>query len=107
DPAQLANNYVKGPNGQLVPVSTFGTLAKKTTPRSLNRFQQLNAVKLGGVAIRPLDDALGFLEREAAKILPKGYTVGYTGESRQLRVESSKFLPAFTLALILIFLVLA
>ncbi len=104
---QLENNYVKGPNGQLVPLSTFATLKKKTEPRSLNRFQQLNAVKLSGVAIRPLDEALRYLEGEAAKILPKGYTLEYTGESRQLRTEGNKFLPAFILALTLIFLVLA
>jgi multidrug efflux pump len=106
-PDQLENNYVKGPNGQLVPVSTFATLKKTTEPRSLNRFQQLNAVTLSGVAIRPLDEALRFLEAESARILPRGYTVDYTGESRQLRVEGSKFLPAFLLALTLIFLVLA
>ena len=35
---------------------------------------------------------------EAAKILPKGYKLDYTGESRQLRVEGNKFLPAFVLA---------
>ncbi len=104
---QLENNYVKGPNGQLVPLSTFATLKKKTEPRSLNRFQQLNAVKLSGVAIRPLDEALRYLEDEAARVLPKGYTVDYTGESRQLRTEGNKFLPAFILALTLIFLVLA
>ncbi len=106
-PDQLEDNYVKGPNGQLVPLSTFATLKKKTEPRSLNRFQQLNAVKLSGVAIRPLDEALRYLEGEAAKILPKGYTLEYTGESRQLRTEGNKFLPAFILALTLIFLVLA
>ena len=104
---QLESTYVKGPNGQLVPLSTFATLKKKTGPRTLNRFQQFNAVKISGVAIRPLDEALRFLETEAAKILPRGYKVDYTGESRQLRVEGSKFVPAFTLALILIFLVLA
>jgi multidrug efflux pump len=104
---QLENTYVKGPEGRLVPLSTFATLEKKTGPRSLNRFQQFNAVKISGVAIRPLDEALRFLEKEAAGILPKGYRVDYTGESRQLRVEGNKFLPAFLLALILIFLVLA
>ncbi|MEI6781236.1 MAG: efflux RND transporter permease subunit, partial [Verrucomicrobiota bacterium] len=88
---QLESTYVKGPNGQLVPLSTFATLKKKTGPRSLNRFQQFNAVKISGVAIRPLDEALRFLETEAAKILPRGYKIDYTGESRQLRVESSKF----------------
>jgi multidrug efflux pump len=105
--SQLSDTYVKGPNGQLVPLSTFATLNKKTGPRSLNRFQQFNAVKLSGVATVPLDQALKFLEDEAAKILPKGYKIDYTGESRQLRGEGSKFLPAFTLALVLIFLVLA
>jgi len=106
-PEQLEDLYVKGPNGQLVPVSTFATLKKRTEPRSLNRFQQFNAVKISGVAIRPLDEALRFLEQEARRILPEGFRVDYTGESRQLRVEGSKFLPAFLLALTLIFLVLA
>jgi multidrug efflux pump len=107
DPGQLENNYVKGPGDRLVPLNTIATFEKKTTPRSLNRFQQLNAVKISGVAIRPLDEALRFLEAEATKILPQGYKLDYTGESRQLRVEGNKFLPAFVLALTLIFLVLA
>ena len=47
------------------------------------------------------------MEDEAARILPKGYVIDYTGESRQLRTEGNKFLPAFNLAVILIFLVLA
>lgn len=104
---QLKDVYVKGPNGQVVPLSTFATLKKKTGPRSLNRFQQFNAIKISGVAIRPLDEALTFLEKESAKILPKGYKIDYTGESRQLRVEGNTFLPSFILALVLIFLVLA
>ena len=77
--------------------------SRKTTPRALNRFQQLNAVKISGVAVRPLDEALKFFEGEAALMLPKGYTLDYTGESRQLRTEGNKFLPAFVLAVVLIF----
>jgi len=104
---QLGNNYVRGPGGKLIPVSTFAHFAKHTTPRTLNRFQQLNAVIISGVAIRPLDEALKFLENESAKILPEGYKLDYTGESRQLRTEGNKFLSAFVLAIVLIFLVLA
>jgi multidrug efflux pump len=104
---QLKNIYVTGPNGRLVPLSTMATIRNSTVPRSLNRFQQLNAVVISGVAIRPLAEALRFLEDEAARILPKGYLIDYTGESRQLRTEGSRFLPAFGLAVILIFLVLA
>ncbi len=106
-PDQLQNIYVTGPNGNLVPLSTVTALRETVVPRSLNRFQQLNAVKISGVAMRPLDEALRLLEDEARKILPKGYVLDYTGESRQLRTEGNKFLPAFALAIVLIFLVLA
>jgi len=107
NPDQLRNIYVTGPGGQLVPLSTIATIENRTVARSLNRFQQLNAVSISGVSVRPLDEALRFLEDEAAQILPKGYVLDYTGESRQLRTEGNAFIQAFTLAVILIFLVLA
>ncbi len=104
---QLRNIYVTGPDGGLIPLSTVATLRHSTVARSLNRFQQLNAVKISGVAVRPLDEALRFLEDRAAEILPRGYILDYTGESRQLRTEGNQFLPTFALAIVLIFLVLA
>lgn len=107
NPDQLKDIYVSGPEGRLVPLSTVARVENTTVPRSLNRFQQLNAVKISGVALRPLDQALSFLEGEAREILPKGYVLDYTGESRQLRTEGNKFLSAFGLAVTLIFLVLA
>jgi multidrug efflux pump len=107
NPEQLKDIYVTGPDGTLVALSSIATIKNSVAPRSLNRFQQLNAVKISGVAIRPLDESLRFLEDEAAGILPKGYVVDYTGESRQLRVEGNKFGPAFLLSILLIFLILA
>jgi multidrug efflux pump len=107
NPEQLKDVYVTGPGGQLVKLAAIAKIKDSVTPRSLARFQQLNAVKISGVAVRPLDQALRFLEDEASRILPKGYTIDYTGESRQLRTEGDKFLPAFLLAVVLIFLVLA
>ena len=108
-PDQLSQIYVKGSSNQLVPLSTFATLKTTTEPRSLNKFQQLNAVRIQGV-IPPnvsLDQALTFLENAAREILPQGFTVDYAGESRQLRVEGSRFLGTFALSAILIYLVLA
>jgi multidrug efflux pump len=107
NPEQLQQLHVTGPDGQLVPLGSIATIRDRVTARSLPRFQQLNSVKVSGVSIVPLDQALRFLEDEAAKILPQGYVLDYTGESRQLRSEGNKFLPAFVLALVLIFLVLA
>ena len=108
-PDQLEGIYVTGKDGKLVPLSTFATLKTTTEPRDLKKFQQLNAVRVQGV-IPPgvsLNTALTMLETEAAKILPKGFTVDYAGESRQLRTEGSKFLGTFLLSGILIYLVLA
>jgi multidrug efflux pump len=108
-PEQLEHVYVKGSNNQLVPLSTFATLKTTTQPRSLSKFQQLNAVRIQGVIPPPvpLDKALTFLEDQAKQTLPQGYTFDYAGESRQLRVEGSKFLGTFLLSGILIYLVLA
>jgi multidrug efflux pump len=108
-PDQLSQIYVKGSANQLVPLSTFATLKTTTEPRSLNKFQQLNAVRIQGVIPPnvPLDKALTFLEDQAKQVLPQGFTVDYAGESRQLRVEGSKFLGTFLLSAILIYLVLA
>jgi multidrug efflux pump len=106
-PDQLRDIYLTGPSGQLVPLSAVATIHEGVEPRTLNRFQQLNAVKISGVAPRSLDAGLNVLETAAAKILPPGYRTDYTGESRQLRQEAGKFLPAMGLALVLIFLVLA
>jgi multidrug efflux pump len=108
-PDQLAKIYVTGPDHRMVPLSTFATLRTSTEPRELKRFQQLNAVRIQGVIPPPvsLDRALGFLEDEAGRMLPAGYTVDYAGESRQLRTEGSKFLGTFLLSAILIYLVLA
>ena len=108
-PDQLGQMYIGGAGGKLVPLSTFATLETTTEPRELKRFQQLNAVRVQG-AIPPgvsLDSALKYLEDEAHKVLPRGYTLDYAGESRQLRTEGSKFLGVFLLSAILIYLVLS
>jgi multidrug efflux pump len=106
---QLTGLHITGSDNSLVPLSTFATLQTTTEPRELKKFQQLNAVRIQGVIPPPvpLDQALGFLEGEARKILPQGFTLDYAGESRQLRTEGRRFLGVFLLSAVLIYLVLA
>ena len=103
---QLLNYNVRGPAGQLIPLSTIATLKHTVQPRTLNRFQQLNSVKITGVG-PSIDLALQKLEAKAAEILPPGYSIDYGGQSRQLRIEGGALWKAAALALLLIFLVLA
>lgn len=106
-PDDLSNLYITGPDGGLIRLDQVATLTHTTEPRTINRMQQLNAVKISGVAGVSLGEALALAEDEARKILPKNYSIDYTGESRQLRGEGNSFLGAFSLAIIMIFLVLA
>ncbi len=103
----LASLYVTGPDGGLIRLDQVASITHSTEPRTINRMQQLNAVKISGVPGVPLGEALAFLEGEVRQILPKSYTIDYTGESRQLKREGNTFLPAFIMAIVMIFLVLA
>jgi multidrug efflux pump len=108
-PEDLANRYVSGPNGVQIQLSTIAHLEREVQPETLNHFQQLNSFMIyGGNGFgQSVDDCLKVLEDEAAKILPRGYTIDYSEGSRQLRKEGNAFVPTMILSLIVIYLVLA
>jgi multidrug efflux pump len=108
-PEQLLSVYVAGPEKQLIPASTFATIANSVQPRSLNRFQQLNSAKIQGAIVPGVsgDAALKVLEDAAKEIMPPGFSIDYAGESRQLRTEGNALTGTLILAMLMIFLVLA
>lgn len=108
-PEQLGNYYISTSKSGLVPLSTIATLHPTTQPRSLGRFQQLNAATLGFVPAPgvSLGDALTWLNNEAKQVFPEGFTADYKGELRQYVQEGSALLGTFGLAVLVIFLVLA
>ena len=95
--------------GDLVPLSTIASVSNSTQPNSLPTFQQLNSATLQGVPFpgRTLGEALAFLDKEAHKVMPEGFTTDYQGESRQFVQEGNTLLLTFVFALVVIYLVLA
>ncbi|MFT7561513.1 MAG: multidrug efflux pump [Flavobacteriales bacterium] len=106
-PEELENLYVNGPNGQLIRLAEIAHTEFTTEPRTLNRFQQLNAVKLSAVPTVSLDEALSYLDDAANTVLPSDYIVEYSGDSRQLKAEGNLFIQAITFSIVIIFIVLA
>ena len=106
---QLLNYYVANVNGIPVPLSTIAHITTKTLPESLNHFQQLNSATIQGVAAPGVAqaDALNYLKRLSRRILPPGYSIDYSGLSRQYVQESGGFVVTFGFALVIIFLSLA
>jgi multidrug efflux pump subunit AcrB len=70
---------------------------------------QLNAATVSA-ALAPgvtRGQAVEFLEKNAAEVMPQGFGIEYKGESRQFVHEGSSLKVTFALAIIVIFLVLA
>ncbi|AQQ68684.1 multidrug efflux protein [Microbulbifer agarilyticus] len=106
---QLKQYYIRAGDGTLVPLSTLVRLEETVEPQQLKRFQQLNAVTISGVPRPgvPLGEALGVLESAAQEVLPREYSVDYSGQSRQYKKEGSDLVVTFFFAMIVIYLVLA
>src|SRR5204863_243146 len=107
--APLLNLKIKTPSGRLVPVSTFTRIESTTAPRTLNRFQQRNAVRIFG-GVKPgvtKEEGLRVLEAAAAAAAGPGVGLDYAGESRQIRLEGAALTVTLGFAVILIYLVLA
>jgi multidrug efflux pump len=105
----LLDLKIKTPAGELVPVSAFTRIESTSAPRSLNRFQQRNAVRVFG-GVQPgvtKDEGLRVLEEAALAAAGPGVVVDYAGESRQIRLEGAALTATLGFAVILIYLVLA
>ncbi len=107
--APLLDLKIKGPGGELIPVSTFTRIETNAAPRSLNRFQQRNAVRVFA-GVQPnvtKDEGLRVLEAAARATGDPSLTLDYAGESRQIRQEGAALTATLAFALVLIYLVLA
>lgn len=106
---QLKDYYIRTGTGVSIPLSTVATIKKHTVPQSLSHFQQLNSATISGVPVPGVTNgqALDFLKNLAAEELPAGYSVDYSGQSRQYVQESSALVVTFFFAMIIIFLALS
>jgi multidrug efflux pump len=105
----LLDLKIKTPRGELVPVSTFAHIETTTAPRTLNRFQQRNAVRVFG-GVKPgvtKEEGLRVLEGAAVAAGGSRIALDYAGESRQIRHEGSALAVTLGFSLVLIYLVLA
>lgn len=105
----LMDLRVRGPSGQLIPVSSFASIDPQTAPRALTRFQQQSAVRIFAAVFPGITKATGLetLEQIASDVAGSAANFDYAGESRQIRREGSKLATTLGFALVLIYLVLA
>ena len=106
NPAQVLDYSIRTPSGNMLPLSTVATLKYEVVPESITRFQQLNSVTVAGVPGVSQGDALQYLRDTLQQVAPGGYTVDYSGQSRQFMQESGGFLVTMLFAVVIVFLAL-
>ncbi|ACH83775.1 MULTISPECIES: efflux RND transporter permease subunit [Acidithiobacillus] len=109
NPGMLKTYYVATATGQMVPLSTLVSVETEVQPQFLPQFQQLNSATIQAVPAPgvTLGQALAYLKTQAQNIMPKGFSIDYSSQSRQYMQEKSGLLVTFALAILLIYLLLA
>lgn len=109
NPSQVLDYYLRTPDGNVIPASTVTHLQHTVVPESINHFQQLNSATISGVTVPGVSqgEVLDFLRKTTAQVAPSGYSVDFSGQSRQYVQESGGFVLTLMFATIIVFLALA
>ncbi|MET0598933.1 MAG: efflux RND transporter permease subunit [Mesorhizobium sp.] len=109
NPQRLAEFYVRSSSGEMVPLSAVTTISTNASPASIEQFNQLNAATISALPLPGVTtgDGLATIENIARPLLPSGFFIDYSGQSRLEKEQGNTILIAFTLAIVVIYLVLA
>ncbi|MEZ5935751.1 MAG: MexW/MexI family multidrug efflux RND transporter permease subunit [Alphaproteobacteria bacterium] len=101
--------YVKTRSGEPISLSTVVRISTAIEPNSRNQYNQLNATTFSAVPMPgvSMGQAVEFLERQAAELLPADFRHDFLSQSRQYVQEGNQLTITFLFALVVIYLVLA
>lgn len=109
NPERLGEVYVRATTGEMVPLSAVIKVETRAAPASIEQFNQLNSATITALPIPGVStgDGLAVIEQIATPLLPAGFFVEYSGQSRLEKTEGNTIAVAFALAIVVIYLVLA
>jgi multidrug efflux pump len=101
--------FVRSDDNKMVPIESLVNIERIIGPDLIERFNGFPAAKISGgpTAGFSSGEAIAEIEAIAAKVLPKGYSIGWTGSAYQERISSSSSSLAFLFGIIMVFLILA
>ena len=108
-PEEIMGLTIKASDGSLVQLADLVTIHEESSPPQLYHYNRgLSATISAGLAPGiTIDKGITEMERISGEILDDSFTTALTGTSLDFKESSSSVLFAFTLALILVYLVLA
>jgi multidrug efflux pump len=109
NPEQLGNFFIRSVTGEMVPLSAVVSVSTTVAPAAIEQFNQLNSATISALPLPGVTtgDGLATIEEIARPLLPDGFFIDYSGQSRLEVEEGNTIVIAFALAIIVIYLVLA
>ncbi|HEY6632846.1 MAG TPA: efflux RND transporter permease subunit [Rhizobiaceae bacterium] len=109
NPEKLGEFFVRSVDGQMVPLSAVVKISTNASPAAIEQFNQLNSATISALPLPGVTtgDGLRAIEEIAAETMPDGFSVDYSGQSRQEKEQGNTILIAFAAAVLVIYLVLA
>ena len=108
-PDSVGELYVRSDKGAMVPVKALASVSYTSGPDSMDRFNNLPAVKLLGQGAPGISSgqAIAVVEKIANQVLPADFSYDWGGASFQEKKSSGTSTLALGLAAIMVFLILA
>lgn len=108
-PEDLGKVYVRSDTGMMIPLSALSKTKPIVGAEQLERFNGLLAAKIMGSGASGVSsgEAIALVEAIAAKALPEGYQIAWTGAAFQEKKMGSAAIFAVSLAIVMVFLILA
>jgi HAE1 family hydrophobic/amphiphilic exporter-1/multidrug efflux pump len=108
-PDSIGEIYVRSGRGEMVPLNALANVRYSSGPDSLDRFNNLPAVKLIGQGAPGVSSgqAIQAVEKIAAEALPPDFSYDWSGASFQEKRSSGTATIALGLAVLMVFLILA
>jgi multidrug efflux pump len=109
NPEKLGDFFVRSVTGDMVPLSAVVTISTSVTAAAIEQFNQLNSATISALPVPGVTtgDGLAAIEQIARPLLPDGYFIDYSGQSRLEVEQGNTILLAFAAAVVVIYLVLA
>jgi multidrug efflux pump len=109
NPEKLGEFFIRSVSGDMVPLSAVVSISTNASPASIEQFNQLNAATISALPIPTVSsgEGLATIEEIARPLLPDGFFIDYSGQSRLESQQGNTIAIAFALAVVVIYLVLA
>ncbi len=109
EPKDIYSLYAKNRNGEMVPYSNFLTMERIFGPNQITRYNMFTSSLITGDAALGVStgEAIAAVEEVAAKILPRGYALEWSGVSREEKESGGQTILIFGICLLFVYLLLA